>query len=176
MRVFVTTTTHMFIEEDTLLTDDAAVIIRNLDERGYVMAGIPFGNKIAALSPKTYYEVCRHADIVLVEADGSKHKPIKFPNSSEPIFYENTDEILVVCGLHALGKTMRNAAHRLELVKECLGVSDDTIVTAEHIQTLVREGYVLPLRKKFPEKIVRVVPTHDGSRQQSALAEYLKQL
>ena len=31
--VLVTTTTHMFIEEDTLLTDDAEVIIRALEER-----------------------------------------------------------------------------------------------------------------------------------------------
>ena len=39
--VLVTTTTHMFIEEDTLLTDDAEVIIRHLEERGMVMAGVP---------------------------------------------------------------------------------------------------------------------------------------
>ena len=40
-KVFVTTTTHMFIEEDTLLTDDANTIIGVLREKGYVMAGIP---------------------------------------------------------------------------------------------------------------------------------------
>ena len=39
--VFVTTTTHMFIEEDTLLTDDADTIIGALRETGYAMAGIP---------------------------------------------------------------------------------------------------------------------------------------
>ena len=48
--VFVTTTTHMFIEEDTLLTDDADTIIHRLKEKGYVMAGIPEGEKIKALS------------------------------------------------------------------------------------------------------------------------------
>ena len=39
-RVFVTTTTHMFPEPDTLLTDDADEIIRTLEETGYAMAGI----------------------------------------------------------------------------------------------------------------------------------------
>ena len=36
-KVFVTTSTHMFIEEDTLLTDDAAVLLRALEEKGYVI-------------------------------------------------------------------------------------------------------------------------------------------
>ena len=47
--VFVTTTTHMFIEDDTVLTDDADVIIRRLKENGYVMAGIQEGEKIKGL-------------------------------------------------------------------------------------------------------------------------------
>ena len=52
--VLVTTSTHMFIEEDTLLTDDASVIIRALQEKGYAMAGIPAGIKIQSLSPKDF--------------------------------------------------------------------------------------------------------------------------
>lgn len=176
LRVFVTTTTHMLIEEDTLLTDDAQVIIRRLEETGYAMAGRPFGNKIIPLSLETYQGVCMHADVVLVEADGSKHMPIKFPNSKEPVIYENTDEIVVVCGLCALGKRMCDVAHRLELVKECLGVSDHSIVMPEHIEKLVWDGYVSHLRKKYPRKIVRVFPTHDGSEEQMVIAERLKRL
>ena len=44
--VFVTTTTHMFIEKDTLLTDDPDTIIQRLKEKGYAMAGIVEGEKI----------------------------------------------------------------------------------------------------------------------------------
>ena len=43
--VLVTTTTHMFIEADTLLTDDADTILRALREKSYAMAGIPAGIK-----------------------------------------------------------------------------------------------------------------------------------
>ena len=89
--VFVTTTTHMFIEGDTLLTDDAERILQVLKKNGYVMAGIPEGEKIKALSRETYEAVCAHADVVLVEADGSKHMPLKYPNDSEPVIPENTD-------------------------------------------------------------------------------------
>ena len=49
--VLVTTTTHMFIEENTLLTDDADAIIGVLRETGYAMAGIPDGQK-SKRSPK----------------------------------------------------------------------------------------------------------------------------
>ncbi len=155
-KVFVTTSTHMYIEKDTLLTDDAEVLIRELKEKGYLMAGLPQGEKIRELSKETYEKVCRHADVVLIEADGSKHLPIKFPGPNEPVIYENVDEIIVVCGLHAIGKPAKEVAFRLELVKQCLGIEDDTIITLEHIQTLVNEGYVKPLGKAYPQKTVRV--------------------
>ena len=58
-RVFVTTTTHMFAEDDTLLTDDADVIIDRLQKTGFAMAGIPEGKKIKALSRETYEKVIR---------------------------------------------------------------------------------------------------------------------
>ena len=99
--VLVTTSTHMFVEEDTLLTDDAAQIISALREKGRIMAGVPDGIKIRPLSKETFDAVCAHADVVLVEADGSKCMPLKYPNTTEPVIPENADEIIVVCGLNA---------------------------------------------------------------------------
>lgn len=148
-RVFVTTSTHMFIEPDTVLSDDPDIIIDALNRTGYVMAGLPEGDKIRALSPETYLRVCACADVVLVEADGSNRKPIKFPNSTEPVLFDSVEEIVVVCGLCALGKPLQEVAHRPELVKACLGASDDTIITLEHIAKLVREGYLHPLRENY---------------------------
>ncbi len=172
-KVLVTTSTHMFVESDTLLSDNAREIIARLDEYSYAMAGIPAGEKIKALSESTYLEVCERADVVLIEADGSKHLPIKYPTESEPVIYENVDGIVVVCGLHALGREMRDAAHRLELVKKCLSVSDYTIVSPEHIQKLVMEGYVKPLREKYPEKKITIEPNHDGSLYQKVIARMI---
>ena len=146
-RVFVTTSTHMFAEPDTVLSDDADVIIAELNRTGYVMAGIPEGEKIRSLSTDTYEKVCAQADVVLVEADGSNRKPIKFPNSTEPVLPDNVEEIVVVCGLRAVGKQLHEVAHRPELVKACLGADDDTIITLNHIAKLVWEGYLYPLRK-----------------------------
>lgn len=173
--VFVTTSTHMFIEENTLCTDDAEDIISRLQETGYVMAGIAEGLKIKSLSAKTYEAVCAYADVVLVEADGSKHMPLKYPNETEPVIPENADEILVVCGLHALGQKAKDCCHRLQLVKNCLGIEDDTIITPAHVCKLVEEGYLKPLRKKYPDKKITVVPKHDGSPCQQRIAAMLRE-
>lgn len=172
--VFVTTTTHMFIEEDTLLTDDAKVIMQELREKGYVMAGIPEGEKIKALSQETYEKVCACADVVLVEADGSKRLPLKFPNATEPVIPENVDEIFVVCGLQAIGKKAKEVCHRLDLVKNYLRIEDDTLITSCHIQKLVREGYLNPLRKAYPNSKVTLMPRHDGTLYQRTIASMLQ--
>lgn len=174
LSVFVTTSTHMFIEEDTLLTDDAELIIKKLREKGYAMAGIPEGQKIRALSYETYEQVCKVADVVLVEADGSKHLPIKFPKEGEPVIYDNVEEIVVVCGLHAIGKPVCQVAHRLELVKECLKITDDTLITAAHIQRVVKEGYVGPLRACYKEKTITIHPSGVDGLYQRAVAKLLE--
>ena len=166
-RVFVTTSTHMFMEPDTVLSDDPEVILGELNRTGYVMAGIPEGEKIRSLSPGTYKKVCAHADVVLIEADGSNRKPIKFPNSTEPVLYDNVEEIVVVCGLQALGKPLREVAHRPELVKACLGAEDDTLITLEHIAKLVMEGYLRPLQKEY--RNVWVYPTGGTEAQKNKL-------
>ena len=171
--VFVTTTTHMFIEEDTLLTDDGAVIIDALKKNGYAFAGIPAESKIMSLPAPVYAAACEVADEVLVEADGSKHMPLKFPNATEPVIPENADEIMVVCGLHGLNKPAKEACHRLELVKQHLNISDDTLITPHHVYRLVMEGYVIPLRERYPEKKITIVPRHDGSPCQRKIAALL---
>ena len=172
--VLVTTTTHMFIEEDTLLTDDPNRIIQALKETGYVMVGIPEGQKIKSLSQETLGAVCAFADVVLVEADGSKGLPLKYPAATEPVIPEHTDEIIVVCGLNAIGRKAKDTCHRLERVKACLGIEDDTVITPVHVQKLVTEGYLNPLQKTYPNAKIRVHPRHDGSLYQRAIASLLQ--
>ena len=173
-RVLVTTSTHMFVEEDTLLTDDPDEIISALKETGYVMVGNPDGIKIRSLSRDTFDAVCAYADVVLVEADGSKHMPLKYPNATEPVIPENVDEILVVCGLNAIGQKAKDVCHRLELVKDCLGIEDDTLIDPCHIQKLVTRGYLNPLKAAYPNAKISVYPRHNGSVYQRAIAAMLQ--
>ena len=173
-RVFVTTTTHMFLEAGMVLSDNADSIIEVLEKDGFVMAGIADGEKIRALSSETFDAVCGHADVVLVEADGSKRLPLKFPNATEPVIPENSDEIIVVCGLNAIGQRAKDVCHRLELVKDCLGIEDYSLITASHIQKLVTEGYVKPLSAAYPKAKITLQPRHDGTLYQKVIASLLQ--
>lgn len=172
-RVFVTTTTHMFIEPDTLICDDPDVICRELDRCGYVMAGTGAGGKIGPLSRACYEAVCARADVVLVEADGARHRAVKVPGPGEPVIPENADCIVLVLGLHALGRTLREAAHRPEAAAGLLGVDADTRITPEHILQMAQEGYMKPLARRFPEKKLLFWPAQDGSPAHRAAADYL---
>ena len=171
--VLITPSTHMFVEQDTLLTDDADTIIAALRETGFVMAGIRDGVKLKALSKETFEAVRHHADVIVAEADGSRMLPLKYPNGTEPVIPEGTDEIFVVCGLNAIGQPAKAVCHRLELVKACLGIEDDTIITAAHVQKLVTEGYLEPLREEYPNTKISLMPRHNGSLYQRALASLL---
>ena len=154
--VFVTTSTHMFIEDDTLLTDDAKVIIDQMKECRYVMAGTAEGEKIRELPYETYCRVCEAADEVLVEADGSKHMPLKFPNEKEPVIYDNVDEIIVLAGLHGLGMKACDAVHRLVLAQKYIDIGSETVIRPEHIKQLLVKGYLEPLKVKYPDKKISV--------------------
>lgn len=152
-KVFVTTSTLMMIEDGMLLTDDAEVIIERLLSSGYVMAGLPAEDacKFGPLSVSTYESVCRNADIVFVEADGSRHMPLKFPFPHEPVIYPDTDEIIIVTGLYAAGSRLCDVAYNAKGAASCLGCDETTDVTPEMIQSLLRKGYLETLRSKYPD-------------------------
>lgn len=156
-KVLVTTTTHMYREEGCVLSGIADEIIGRLNFYGYCMAGMPAEDgKIKALTLEIYEAVCEHADIVLVEADGSKGMPVKFPAEHEPVIPNNVNEIHIVTGLCAVGKPLKEVCHRKELVQECLGVSEDTILTEAHLKILLQKGYIEPLGKKYPKATLKI--------------------
>ncbi len=175
-RVLITTSTQMGAREGTIVGDDALPVIAALECDGYAMAGTKANRegKIAALSESTFRAVCAHADIVLVEADGSRQHPLKFPNENEPVIPEGTQEIVVVCGLSAIGKPAKDVCHRLELVKRALGIEDHTIITAEHVRDLVGKAYMTPLKAKYPEAKVTLFPCQRDNQELETIAGELE--
>jgi xanthine dehydrogenase accessory factor len=95
---------------------------------------------------------------VLVEADGSKHMPLKFPNATEPVIPPGVGEIIVVWGPQGLGRPAREVCHRLALVMDCLGIDEDTPITREHVSQLLEEGYLKPLKEQYPDGKIEVYP------------------
>lgn len=156
--VFVTTSTHMLIEADTLISDDPETIKSELLQKSYVMAGVKAKatGKITALSDATYKYVCKYADEVLVEADGAKRFPLKIPNDTEPVIPENVDRIIIVCGLHSLGKKANEAIFRLNTAKDTFGITNDDVVTPLIIQKLLNKCYVETLMEKYKDTNTKI--------------------
>lgn len=175
-RVLVTTTTHMFAEKGCDLSGSVESIQGKLSAYGYCMAGLEAENgKIRALPGEVYEKVCEYADIVLVEADGSKGQPVKYPAVDEPVIPENAEEIHIVTGLSALGRPLGEVSHRTEYVKRCLGISEETLFRPIDLQKLVRKGYLEPLRAKYPGKKIMVYPGQVNSLYERTVARFLKE-
>lgn len=139
--VGVSTTTHIFRPEapdfpvmetgcPTLLPGRAAV------------AGTPApGGKLSAPAPGVLEEMARRGDFLLVEADGSRRLPIKFPRAGEPVLPACTDRLVVVAGLSALGQPLGQCCHRAGLAQAALGTGAEEKVTPELLARLLILGY-----------------------------------
>lgn len=134
--VVVTTTTHIRPHPRLSLTDQPARLPRLLAEKGVVLLGRPEaeGKLTCPLPPSALLGL---ADLVLVEADGSRGLPLKAPGSYEPVIPPNTAAVVAVAGLDALGKPLEKVCHRPALASELLGTSPDSTVTPVHVAALL---------------------------------------
>lgn len=71
--------------------------------------------------------LCREAEAVIIEADGARRLPVKFPAAWEPVIRPETTHTVVVAGLSALGKNPAEIVHRYALAKEAVDLSGDAL-------------------------------------------------
>ncbi|WP_410263845.1 selenium cofactor biosynthesis protein YqeC, partial [Anaerostipes sp.] len=180
-KVFVTTTTHMKKEPETVIPTYAKDLLNPLNENGYCMAGTLTTAKGAPIQkigtlPKDLYDlVVKKADITLIEADGSRGMPAKIPADYEPVIPENVDEIHIVIGMSALGKTAKEVVHRLCLADDDLEIKEDTIITPLHLQKLLKKGYLEPLREQHNDTKIKVYPGQADTLYQRVIARFLQE-
>ncbi len=115
--IILTTSTHILpFTGVPLLTAPAGEKIRAaLARHRVVCMGTPAaeGKLTAPALPFSVLETL--ADYVLVEADGSKRRPIKVHAAHEPVIPENTRQTICVVGASGFGRPVREAVHRPEL-------------------------------------------------------------
>lgn len=76
-------------------------------------------------------------DYILIEADGAKRKPIKAPESHEPVIAKSTNITIGVMGIDAIGyKINEDIAHRPERLKEILNVGENHIIDSNDMVNL----------------------------------------
>ncbi len=157
----IVTTTHMRLPQKhngVGKREEEAISI--MEEEGCVYCGSPAREKGKMIFPgdKLYRKLCEEADLILVEADGSRGLPMKVPDwPREPVIPENVDEVDVVFGLTALGQPLAEVCQRWELGKRWIIGQESQPVTEELAVKFLINGYLLPVQKQFPEVTLTVI-------------------
>lgn len=162
-KVIVTTTTNMFMpKNNVVLTGKINDVIRLLGSKNMVTVGMlcdeknlkmnknqlkyetTFDNieeeklkKISGLPESVATCLIELADFVLVEADGSKRLPLKIPASHEPVILDGSNLVIGVCGIDAIGKSIKETCHRLNLVSKFLNVNEEHIINESDITKIL---------------------------------------
>lgn len=96
--------------------------------------------KFGAPEEETMRFLCREAGSVIIEADGARRLPVKFPAEWEPVIRPETTHTVVVAGLSALGKHPAEIVHRHALAKDTVDLSGEHL-TEKHMAELLWKGY-----------------------------------
>lgn len=95
--------------------------------------------KLKGIHPSRVAGLRERWDLVLVEADGSKRRPIKAPADHEPVVPEGTDLVVGVVGLDALGEPMdERTVHRPERFAAVTGCAAGAPIGWDHVVALAR--------------------------------------
>jgi molybdenum cofactor cytidylyltransferase len=97
------------------------------------------GEKAFGLSPEEVVALWQRPFVhhVLVEADGSRMRPVKAPADHEPVIPRESTLVIPVVGIDALERPITAVAHRPERVCELTGLSPDDLLTPEAIAHLL---------------------------------------
>lgn len=107
------------------------------------------GGKLSSLDPQVFQEIMETYDAAVIEADGAKRHFFKVPAVHEPVLFPQTTHILILAGMPALYRPLREVCFRLEEAEKILK-QKNPVLTPELAGKLLEEGYVKPIRKQFP--------------------------
>ena len=161
--VITTTTTQIFYPEpgetDLLIIDsNTDTLLKKIDKswsqchRITVAGSTLRTDKLAGLQPDQPYELLMksRADVVIVEADGARHRMIKAPAEHEPVIPSHANIALLLMSAEAINRALdESIAHRPELIAKVTGIqSGDTLSAAVIARLITSEQGAL---KHIPE-------------------------
>ena len=98
----------------------------------YAVCGVPYGeNKLSAPDDATLAALMDEADAVIVEADGAHGMPCKAPAAHEPVILPQSDAVIALLGLDALGQPVETVCHRPQQVCALLSCDMQHRLTCE---------------------------------------------
>lgn len=146
VHVVLATTTHFmpFDGIETVSSDDMRELERVLERDGVACAAAPAAGRAGTAgklgpSPLSISQLREVADVVLIEADGSKRLPLKLHASHEPVVPDGCARVVYVLGASGFGHPLSQVCHRAELASERLGIGGREPATPELVAQLLAD-------------------------------------
>ena len=156
LHVLITTTTKMYVPKRRFISWESGIdeeedkgkqesakrmeekIRGKLHEEGIVVVGriLNGEEKFTEISEEVRSILPRLCDVLLVEADGSRQKPVKVPAEHEPVLFPASDLVIGVLGMNSVGQRILEAAHRPEDVAAFLNTSVEHRITEEDLKKI----------------------------------------
>jgi probable selenium-dependent hydroxylase accessory protein YqeC len=153
MKVLVAPTTKMLVSEaqriGPLVTSEDAGELRMKAEEvlsdaasGVVVgSGLLSKNRVGGVEPADIPSLAQLADVVLVEADGSRRRPIKGTADHEPVLPNAATLVVAVGNIRAFGSPVdQEHVHRPELFSKLTGVGAGQSITARAFAQAMAKG------------------------------------
>ncbi|MEW9078415.1 selenium cofactor biosynthesis protein YqeC [Terrisporobacter glycolicus] len=153
-KVLVTTTTNIYVPSGKFY--DKMIMLSEIKDENYKKLieksnnGVyVIGNKIAnntvanklkikGLSFGVLDKIIPYFDIVIIESDGSKEKPLKGWKDSEPVVYDKTTKTVGVVDIKTIGLNINeDNIHRLDEFLEIINDEESQKVKIKHLKNLI---------------------------------------
>jgi probable selenium-dependent hydroxylase accessory protein YqeC len=153
MTVLAVSTTKLFVSEaekigPLVISEDADELRAKHKEalaRGssavVVGSGLLSKNRVGGVEPSAVSSLASLADVVLVEADGSRRRPIKGTADHEPVLPDSATLVVAVGNISAFGMPVdEEYVHRPELFSKLTGIGPGQSITARAFARALAEG------------------------------------
>lgn len=174
-KVIISTTTHMAYNPMLPLVKSADLkrTPEMLKEHGFtaVVDIEESSGKMCAIEEAELKKMVPLCDVMLIEADGAKRKPLKIPADWEPVIPDFADVVVSVIGLDCLGRPICETAHRAEYISSFLEKNLEAPVTPEDIEKIATS--VHGLYKNVDHKVYRVYLNKADILPDSSPAEHI---
>lgn len=118
-------------------------------------------SKLSSVTDRNIEIFSQTAELIISESDGSKRFPMKATNDKEPALLPDSDLVILVFGLSALGRPLAEVCHRAEIAKELLEVRTEEPVSEEMVAGLLYESYLKKLKNENIAILLNQADTED---------------